>query len=246
MEYIAVIIAIIIILVLLWISKDYFINKTPQRPPNPKLYNDISEDHPDVQNFYKESEKYAKSTKKYTKLGYKKIKMPNEVFDYLKTTTSLPRIAEHPSNLFPRSHGGSPPYIINIPENKKKWIESKLKPILEEWVGFPLKHTATYGPREYVKTSSLRNHVDRETHIVSCILNIGQSGCTKDWPLQVKGHDQITRDIFMKPGDMVLYESRTVMHGRPEPCSCDSYINMFVHFYPDDSVGGLQSTFIKD
>lgn len=34
----------------------------------------------------------------------------------------------------------------------------------------------------------------------------------------------------MEPGDMVLYESGTVIHGRPFPFNGKSYVNVFVHF----------------
>jgi len=233
----------IILLIILWYNKDYFKNNLIIRPNHPKWYEDLPENHPDVQNFYKDSEEFIKSTKKYTPNGYKKIKMPKDIFMILKDATNKTnRINEDAKNIFPRSHSGLPPYIIPISEESKKSIEEKLRPIMEEWAGFPLTHVATYGPREYRKTSALRMHVDRETHIISCILNISQEGCKGDWALQVREHDGIIKDIYMEPGDMVLYESRTVMHGRPTKNPCESYINIFLHWQPAESVGGIEST----
>jgi hypothetical protein len=37
----------------------------------------------------------------------------------------------------------------------------------------------------------------------------------------------------MEPGDMVLYESHSVMHGRPFPYTGEYYANVFIHFEPD-------------
>lgn len=40
------------------------------------------------------------------------------------------------------------------------------------------------------------------------------------------------KKIFLKPGEMLLYESATVPHGRMEPLNGDYFDNLFVHFYP--------------
>mmetsp|Transcript_43931 Transcript_43931/g.51462 ORF Transcript_43931/g.51462 Transcript_43931/m.51462 type:complete len:212 (-) Transcript_43931:430-1065(-) len=36
----------------------------------------------------------------------------------------------------------------------------------------------------------------------------------------------------MEPGDMVLYESHSIIHGRPFPLKGRSYANIFIHFEP--------------
>ena len=46
------------------------------------------------------------------------------------------------------------------------------------------------------------------------------------------GHDGKALNISMKPGDMVLYESHSVLHGRPFPLQGNYYSNIFVHFEP--------------
>jgi len=40
----------------------------------------------------------------------------------------------------------------------------------------------------------------------------------------------------MKEGDMVLYESHSVIHGRPFPLKGREFANVFVHFEPADKV----------
>ena len=51
-------------------------------------------------------------------------------------------------------------------------------------------------------------------------------------PLEVYGHDGKATNITMEPGDMVLYESHSVIHGRPFPFKGNFYANVFVHFEP--------------
>ncbi len=38
--------------------------------------------------------------------------------------------------------------------------------------------------------------------------------------------------VYLEPGEMVLYESARVLHGRMEPLNGDFYDNLFVHFRP--------------
>lgn len=52
------------------------------------------------------------------------------------------------------------------------------------------------------------------------------------WPLEVYGHDGTASNVTMEPGDMVLYESHSVVHGRPFPLNGNYFANVFVHFEP--------------
>jgi hypothetical protein len=54
------------------------------------------------------------------------------------------------------------------------------------------------------------------------------------WPVEVIGHDGKAYNVSMIPGDMVLYESHSVLHGRPYPLVGRYYANIFVHFIPVD------------
>lgn len=53
---------------------------------------------------------------------------------------------------------------------------------------------------------------------------------TEPWILEVFDHQSVAHNITMKPGDMVLYESHSVIHGRPYPLNGDFYANVFIHF----------------
>ena len=54
----------------------------------------------------------------------------------------------------------------------------------------------------------------------------------EDWPLHVISHSGKSEIISLKPGEMLLYESAKIPHGRQQPLNGDFYDNLFVHFYP--------------
>lgn len=205
-----------------------------KRPNHPKWYKDIPENHPEVLQLYKQAENSRRNAKKYTKLGYEKRKAPKEIFEYLqKIARTTDRTKEGSKNIFRRTSSGLPPYVISFSEDRKKWIGEKMKPILEEWSGIELEYECLYGARDYPKGSSLRMHCDRDTHIISVIFHIEREGCDgKNWALEVIGFDGIKRDIYMEPGEMVLYESNSVPHSRFSKNPCDSFVNAFLHFHP--------------
>merc|ERR1712183_577891 len=68
--------------------------------------------------------------------------------------------------------------------------------------------------------------------VSSAIINVDQD-VDEPWPLEVIGHDGRAVNVTMEPGDMVLYESHSVIHGRPFPMNGRYYANLFVHFEPN-------------
>lgn len=66
-------------------------------------------------------------------------------------------------------------------------------------------------------------------------VNVDQQGMEEPWVLEVYGHDGQATNITMEVGDMVFYESHSVIHGRPFPLQGDLYANVFVHFEPSDT-----------
>lgn len=77
----------------------------------------------------------------------------------------------------------------------------------------------------------LATHVDRMPLISSAIVNVAQD-VDEPWPIEVIGHDGKAHNVTMEPGDMVLYESHSILHGRPFPLKGRFYANVFVHFEP--------------
>ena len=56
----------------------------------------------------------------------------------------------------------------------------------------------------------------------------------EDWPLTILDQDDNVHLVTLKPGEMVLYESATLPHGRPFPLNGEYFDNFFVHFKPVD------------
>lgn len=64
----------------------------------------------------------------------------------------------------------------------------------------------------YSAGSVLATHVDRLPLVSSAIINVA-SDVDEPWPLEVIGHNGKATNVTMEPGDMVLYESHSVLHG---------------------------------
>jgi prolyl 4-hydroxylase len=67
--------------------------------------------------------------------------------------------------------------------------------------------------------------------VISAIINVAQD-VDKDWVLEVIGHDGRAVNLTMEPGSMILYESHSILHGRPFPLQGRFYANCFLHFEP--------------
>jgi prolyl 4-hydroxylase len=146
------------------------------------------------------------------------------------------------------NHWDSPTYMASVEDVKlrgggavlKQRIWNAAKPILEEWTGQKLKQTSLYGTRVYTDGAVLAPHVDRNPLITSCIINVAQD-VDEDWPLEVIDRQGRAVNVTMQPGDMVLYESHSLIHARPFPLKGRFFANTFVHFEPmvDESDSGL-------
>ena len=119
------------------------------------------------------------------------------------------------------NHWASPTYMLNVEEPTVKGGGMKLRTkiynaaqrILEEWTGEALTPCSFYGIRIYKEGSVLAPHVDRLPLVSSAIINVAQD-VDEDWPIEVYAHDGKAYNITMQPGDMVLYESHSVIHGK--------------------------------
>ena len=58
----------------------------------------------------------------------------------------------------------------------------------------------------------------------SCIIQVAQD-IDEPWPVEVISHDGVAYNITMAPGDMVLYESHSILHGRPYPLVGRFYVS---------------------
>jgi prolyl 4-hydroxylase len=65
--------------------------------------------------------------------------------------------------------------------------------------------------------------------VSSAIINVDQD-VDEPWPLEVIGHDGLAYNVTMEPGDLVLYESHSIIHGRQFPLKGRFMANIFIHF----------------
>jgi prolyl 4-hydroxylase len=180
------------------------------------------------------------SMRNYTRLGFKKIKTPERVFNLLKDFWERNKDRQYTEwntvNVY-HNMWSAPPSIVDL-QNKslpggghklRQDVWDAAKEVLEEWTGQKLAHCSIWGIRVYKDGSILAPHVDRNPLVSSAIINVAQD-VREPWPLEVWGHDGKPYNITMEPGEMVLYESHSLIHGRPFPLQGSFYANVFVHY----------------
>lgn len=141
--------------------------------------------------------------------------------------------------LSPANHWASPTHMVSVEDGSlrgagqdlKQAIWDAARSTLEEWTNQQLSECSMYGIRVYTEGATLNTHVDRLPLVSSAILNVAQD-LDEPWPLEVIGHDGKAHNITMEPGDMILYESHSILHGRPFPLKGNYMANLFVHFEP--------------
>jgi prolyl 4-hydroxylase len=173
----------------------------------------------------------------------------NVYTNHWKAPTQLLPVPEDPT----REETRSPQWSMPL---RPKLVE-QVQEVLERWTGVSLQPTSLYGIRSYTNGSILAPHVDRYVRcghalfhdesalmfvfsfclynrvplVISAIINVAQE-VEEDWVLEVIGHDGLARNLTMRPGDMILYESHSIIHGRPYPLNGTFYANYFLHFEP--------------
>ena len=125
--------------------------------------------------------------------------------------------------------------IVPLSDDLKDMVFSILQPVAEDWSRQKLRPTAMYGVREYYTGHVVQPHVDRAaTHVISILLPFYtdlENGSY--WPLEVITHQGDKLNLSFGPGEMLLYESASVIHGRPTPLRANVYAIAYVHFQPE-------------
>eukprot|EP00090_Calanus_glacialis_P012116 TRINITY_DN20559_c0_g1_i1.p1 TRINITY_DN20559_c0_g1~~TRINITY_DN20559_c0_g1_i1.p1 ORF type:complete len:255 (+),score=29.38 TRINITY_DN20559_c0_g1_i1:46-765(+) len=125
-------------------------------------------------------------------------------------------------------------FYLPLSQNTLEVVFKDLLPLAERWIGnkIRLTGTAVYGIRKYTRGAKLAAHIDHmETHVISAIMNIRQD-VDEEWPLQIFDHDGNIHEVFLKPGEMLWYESAKLVHARAAPLNGSSFENLFVHYMP--------------
>lgn len=180
----------------------------------------------------------------YTELGFAKVHAPDELNKLLtrfwkrnfRSPQNIPNETWSRGNTY-TNHWSSPSKMLQmevLPDGgeelrTKVWDISR--DILESWTGVELSPSSLYGVRVYTDGAVLAPHVDRMPLVISAIVNVAQD-VDEEWPLEVIGHDGTAHNLTLEPGQMILYESHSIIHGRPFPLQGRYYANVFIHFEP--------------
>jgi prolyl 4-hydroxylase len=179
----------------------------------------------------------------YTETGFKKMKAPKPLWNLLKNYWEANKENKEKENWgmgnVYTNNWKAPTYMVSVENRKlraggssmKNKIWEAAKSTLEAWTGMKLQPTSLYGIRVYTEGAILAPHVDRLPLVSSCIINVAQD-VEEDWVLEVYDRHDRAVNVTMEPGDMVLYESGSLLHGRPFALKGNFYANVFVHFEP--------------
>ena len=138
------------------------------------------------------------------------------------------------------SRDAPPALLCEDPAFNRRLLE-RLRPLHEEWCGLALEPSACYGLRVYLPGAYLHDHVDtRSTHIVSSTICVDRD-LRSPWPLHVVDVDGREFEVDQKPGELVLYESARIAHGRPSPLIGRFHVGIFLHYRPVDTWKGWKT-----
>lgn len=244
------------------------INVIGEPPPHPDLLTRFGHDgdmptwrewDPMIQAVYQENlDRKRLVQHSFTAAGYRVGKVPPNVM-----ASMLAYHHNNYDNLVPEEYnpwtpdGGmssnfwlAPSYIIPIsPALKADWATG-LQAQMHTWLSgkVPTQFNALYGMRVYTDNSKLFSHVDKiQTHAISTVVNIAQSGVREPWPIEMDCRPDIHRTysdhlslvesgevqgVLLKPSEMLLYESARCLHGRSRPFQGTRFTNLFAHYSP--------------
>lgn len=178
---------------------------------------------------------------KFSVEGFQVMKIPQKMYEEMlefQQKWASRRFCEH--EVFGIIQGAKT-YMVKLDNDvsfRQRIATEYMQPILEAWTGLELTYESFYGVREYTAGAVLRNHVDRlATHVISATMNVGPLELGSEWPIEVITHNGVRVRYNHPPGTMVLYESTTLIHGRPYPlpASQGSHFGAFIHFSPKPS-----------
>lgn len=172
-------------------------------------------------------------------MGFKKIRAPEELFALIEEFWRKNKDNRKPEqwgagNTY-TNNWASPTYMVSVEDTGlrgggvklKQAIWGEAEDTISMWTEQQLTQCSLYGIRVYTQGAVLATHVDRLPLVSSAIINVAQD-LDEPWPLEVIGHDGKAYNVTMEPGDMVLYESHSVLHGRPYPLKGRFMANVFV------------------
>jgi len=164
------------------------------------------------------------SMKNYTELGFQKVQAPPKVVKLItdfwnanqfRGKEELWSVGNHYLN-----HWDSPTDLVSIDDKHlrgsgpelKEHIWAAASATLEEWTSQELQPCSMYGIRVYHEGAVMLPHVDRLPLVASAMINVAQD-VDEPWPFEMYDHTGRAHNITLDPGDMLLFESHSVIHG---------------------------------
>lgn len=180
---------------------------------------------------------------KMTELGFKKMRCPSDIWEVIKSAYFELKPKEKEEFFSNKKDVIKMGKSTIMPIDSLPGVSEKIKemflPYAEDFSGRELTPKYVYGIRSYKKYSTLIIHTDRaDTHHIGIIVMLDKDlrcGCAHremgdDWPLDFKDNKGNWHQIYMRTGDVLLYESATCEHGRKLGFQGEFYTNFYVHY----------------
>lgn len=190
------------------------------------------------------NQRQPQSMKNLTETGYHKVRAPKrlkEILDaFWKTNAQKSKPEVWPVGMsYINTWEGQVPTLVSVDDvtlrgsgwTLKRELWSAASAVVEEWTQQELQPCSLYGIRVYHDGDYMAPHVDRLPLVVSAMINVAQD-VDEPWPLEVYSHDGRAHNVTLDPGDMLLFESASVIHGHPFPLKGRYYASIFIHFEP--------------
>lgn len=177
-------------------------------------------------------------------MGFAKVQAPPRVAkliqDYWEANKDKQVPEAWPAGNIYLNHWEAPSMMVSVDDTRlrgngygfKKQVWDAAHDTISEWTGGQdITEVSMYGVRVYTNNSVLVPHVDRLPLVASAMVNVAQD-LEEPWPMEIYDHDGQAHNITLEPGEMLLFESHSVIHGRPFPMKGKFYAMLFVHFEP--------------
>lgn len=175
-------------------------------------------------------------------LGFQLQRIPEWLYRILKAqlANNIESFVPEPTDPFLNTVNAKGfPALVHRDTSLDAPVIEALQPVLETWCGFELVSSAVFGIRAYQRGSYLYPHVDQaQSHVISATLCIAQE-LEASWPLSIQNQAGDMEQVDLAPGQMVLYESSRLLHGRETALQGKYYASVFAHFAPPPSATSL-------
>jgi hypothetical protein len=180
----------------------------------------------------------ARLVPRFTTTGFKVVQTPSIVYEKLRTTldrglTQFDRLPNDTRNS-DSSYNPLSQKIIYL-NGLEREIMDELKSVHENWSGLSLQPTSVHGIRLNRNGSSVVMHYEKvATHVISCLIHINSEyeSSAQPWPMEIEDHDGTMHSLVLQPGEMLLYESASALHGRRELFRGRYSASLSIHYRP--------------